>query len=107
MSDTNENKELFAAGISYKEEDKAPVISSLGEGEKAHAIVKMAKELGIYIHEDPLLADELSRLQEGEQIPKELFEVIAVIMSFSYILQGKTPDIYKRNDGSTAVNIDA
>ena len=67
----------------------------------------MAKELGIYVHEDPLLADELSRLQEGEQIPKELFEVIAVILSFSYILQGKTPDVYKRKDGSTAVNIDA
>ncbi len=107
MSDKDENKELFAASISYKENDKAPVISSLGEGDRARAIVEMAKELGIYVHEDPLLADELSRLQEGEQIPKELFEVIAVILSFSYILQGKTPDVYKRKDGSTAVNIDA
>ena len=67
----------------------------------------MAKELGIYVHKDPALLNQLKNLKEGEDVPKELFEIIAVILSFSYILQGKTPDTYKRPDGSTAVNTNA
>ena len=67
----------------------------------------MAKELGLYVHKDPALLNQLKGLKEGEEIPKELYTVIAIIMSFSYYLQGKTPEVYKRQDGSTAVNTNA
>ncbi len=96
-----------AVSISYDEGELAPVIAAIGKGERAEAIVEMAKELGIYIHRDPVLLNQLKQLKEGEQVPEELFTIIATILSFSYILQGKTPGIYKRADGSQAVNLKA
>ncbi len=99
---------LEAVGISYDEDkDAAPVISSKGEGAMADAIVAMANELGIYIHRDERLLQELKCLKEGEEIPRELFEVIATILAFSYMLQGKTPQAWTRPDGSRAININA
>lgn len=97
-----------AVGISYEDgKDKTPFISSKGEGAIADAIVEMANELGIYIHRDDQLLKELKCLKEGEEIPRELFEVIAQIMAFSYMLQGRTPESWIRPDGSKAVNINA
>jgi len=96
-----------AVAISYDAKRHSPFISALGNDERAEAIVEMAKELGLYVHKDPALLNQLKGLKEGEEIPKELYTVIAIIMSFSYYLQGKTPEVYKRQDGSTAVNTNA
>jgi len=96
-----------AASISYDEDSPAPVLSAIGSGERADAIIAMAKELGVYIHRDERLLSELKRLREGEEIPKELYAVIAAVLSFSYLLQGRTPSSYKRQDGTTAVNTKA
>lgn len=105
-SDSSRLKE--AVGISYDEEKRTtPVISSKGEGAMADAIVDMAKELGIYVHQDQQLLNQLKCLKEGEEIPRELFEVIAQILAFSYLLQGKTPEFYTRRDGTRAININA
>ncbi len=103
--DDDERKLREAIGISYDEDTKrTPVISSKGEGAMADAIVAMANELGIYVHKDEQLLNELKCLKEGEEIPRELFEVIAQILAFSYMLQGKTPQAYTRPDGSRAIN---
>ncbi|MGN0908381.1 MAG: EscU/YscU/HrcU family type III secretion system export apparatus switch protein [Succinivibrio sp.] len=96
-----------AASISYDEGSPAPVLSAIGSGERADAIIAMAKELGVYIHRDERLLSELKRLREGEEIPKELYAVIAAVLSFSYLLQGRTPSSYKRQDGTTAINTKA
>lgn len=103
----NDNPPTEAAGISYNEDQGAPVLSEIGSGERADAIIAMAKEFGVYIHRDERLLSELKRLREGEEIPKELYALIAAILSFSYLLQGKTPSAYKRADGSTAINTKA
>ncbi len=96
-----------AVAISYDAERRSPFISALGNESRAEAIVEMAKELGLYVHKDPALLNQLKGLKEGEEIPKELYTIIAIIMSFSYYLQGKTPEVYRREDGSTAVNTNA
>jgi flagellar biosynthesis protein len=106
-SEQNDKAPTEAASIRYDEGSPAPILSEIGSGERAEAIVEMAKELGVYIHRDERLLSELKRLREGEEIPKELYAVIAAILSFSYILQGKTPETYKRQDGTTAVNTKA
>ena len=49
----------------------------------------------------------IKALEEGEEVPKELFEIIATILAFSYYLQGKTPSSYTREDGSRAINTEA
>ena len=84
--------------------ERAPHISSKGEGEFAEQILKMAKESGLYIHQDPALLERLGALQEGESVPPALYVVIAEILAYSYLLQGKYPEHWQRADGSRAVD---
>lgn len=100
-------KASAAVAISYNEEKKSPFVSALGYESRAQAIIDMAKELGIYIHKDPVLLNELKALKEGEQVPEQLFQIIAEILAFSYLLQGKTPESYVRADGTKAINTKA
>ena len=89
------------------EEKKSPFVSALGYESRAQAIIDMAKELGVYVHKDPVLLNELKALKEGEQVPEQLFQIIAEILAFSYLLQGKTPESYVRADGTKAINTKA
>lgn len=100
-------KASAAVAISYNEEKKSPFVSALGYESRAQAIIDMAKELGVYVHKDPVLLNELKSLKEGEQVPEQLFQIIAEILAFSYLLQGKTPESYTRADGSKAINTKA
>ena len=100
-------KASAAVAISYNEEKKSPFVSALGYESRAKAIIDMAKELGVYIHKDPVLLNELKALKEGEQVPEQLFQIIAEILAFSYLLQGKTPESYIRADGTKAINTKA
>lgn len=100
-------KASAAVAISYSEEKKSPFVSALGYESRAQAIIDMAKELGVYIHKDPVLLNELKALKEGEQVPEQLFQIIAEILAFSYLLQGKTPESYIRADGTKAINTKA
>lgn len=100
-------KASAAVAISYNEVKKSPFVSALGYESRAQAIIDMAKELGVYIHKDPVLLNELKALKEGEQVPEQLFQIIAEILAFSYLLQGKTPESYVRADGTKAINTKA
>ena len=100
-------KASAAVAISYNEEKKSPFVSALGYESRPQAIIDMAKELGVYIHKDPVLLNELKALKEGEQVPEQLFQIIAEILAFSYLLQGKTPESYLRADGTKAINTKA
>lgn len=100
-------KASAAVAISYNEEKKSPFVNALGYESRAQAIIDMAKELGVYIHKDPVLLNELKALKEGEQVPEQLFQIIAEILAFSYLLQGKTPESYVRADGTKAINTKA
>lgn len=100
-------KAQAAIAMSYHEGDLAPIVSSIGYEKRAEAIVEMAKDLGIYVHKDPVLFNQLKQLKEGQQVPEQLFEIISAILGFSYILQGKTPSSYTREDGTKAINTQA
>lgn len=91
-------------GLTYDGET-APFISQRASGSLATQILALAEEQGMYIHQDSELLDRLSVLQDGDGIPPALFVVIAEILAYSYLLQGKTPEHWRRNDGSTAVDI--
>ena len=57
----------------------------------AEAIIAMAEETGILIHEDPYLSEVLATLDVGQDIPESLYYVIAELLAYSYVLQGKIP----------------
>lgn len=81
MKDKKE-KPKQAIALSYREEDAAPTVIASGKGELAERIIEKAKESDVPVHRDDSLADTLSRLEIGEMIPPELYEVVAEILVF-------------------------
>ena len=53
-----------------------------GRGALAERIIERAKEANVAVHRDDKLADTLSRLEIGDMIPPELYEVVAEILVF-------------------------
>ncbi|MBU2977813.1 EscU/YscU/HrcU family type III secretion system export apparatus switch protein [Alteromonas sp. C1M14] len=88
------NKTRRAIGLRYGGGDKkaAPKVVSKGYGELADAIIHAAQEAGILIHEDPHLSEILATLDLGQEIPESLYYVIAELIAYSYMLQGKIPE---------------
>ena len=83
--------EREAVALSY-DGLQAPVITATGKGAVADAIIELAKEAGVHIHKDAHLSDFLQRLELGEEIPKELYLLIAELIAFAYTLDGKFPE---------------
>ena len=87
----NGDKPKSATALRYQGK-QAPTVVAKGHGELADDIIALAKEHGVLIHQDDELSKLLSQLQLGEQIPEQLYVVIAELIAFSYVLQGKFPD---------------
>lgn len=75
-----QNKTAVALG--YDTKDSAPRIIASGKGYLADKILQGAKENKIPVHEDSRLAASLSKLDLGDYIPPELYEVVSEIMIF-------------------------
>ena len=71
--------------------NKTPVVSAKGDGELAQRIVEEAQRQGVYVTEDPRLLAMLSRLDVGQEIPADMFNAVAVILSWVYWLKGMQP----------------
>ena len=74
----------------------APTIVAKGFGDLAEEIIALARQNGVLVHEDPYLSDFLATLDLGQEIPDQLYHVIAELISFSYVLQGKFPDSWAK-----------
>jgi flagellar biosynthesis protein len=101
---TDSDKTKTATALQYSGK-QAPTITAKGHGELADDIISLARQHGILVHQDDQLSQLLSQLQLGEQIPPQLYVVIAELIAFSYVLQGKFPEnwhnIHQRIDLKT------
>lgn len=75
-------KEKTAVAVAYNPGEVAPKILAVGKGEVAECIIETAKENDVPFYQDNKLAETLSRLQIGDTIPPELYEVVAEILVF-------------------------
>ena len=83
MAQDSENKKVKqAVALEYNPEDNAPKVIAIGRGALAEKIIEQAKQADVPIHKDDKLADTLSKLQIGDMIPPELYEVVAEILMF-------------------------
>lgn len=82
MDERNKNKIKQAIALEYDPAEDAPKVIASGRGALAERILEKAKESNVPIHRDDKLADTLSRLEIGEMIPPELYEVVAEILIF-------------------------
>jgi flagellar biosynthesis protein len=71
-----------AAALEYNPEKGAPVVVAQGKGLTAERIVAKAEELNVPVYKDPELAHTLNLLELGDEIPPELYEVVAQILIF-------------------------
>ena len=82
MEKNKETKRKEAIALEYDPTQDAPKVVASGRGLLAERILEKAKEANVPIHKDTKLADTLSRLEIGEMIPPELYEVVAEILVF-------------------------
>lgn len=75
-------KSKQAVALSYEVEDGAPRVIAAGQGYLAEKIIEKAKESDIPLHQDDQLTEALMKLQIGDLIPPELYEVVAEILVF-------------------------
>ena len=71
-----------AAVLKYTPDESAPKIVALGKGEIAEKIIEIAKENSVALYENPELVQALNTMAIGDQIPPELYEIVAQILVF-------------------------
>lgn len=83
MDEKKEEKKVRQAiALEYNPSEDAPRVIASGRGILAEKIIEKAKESQVPVHRDDKLADTLSRLEIGDMIPPELYEVVAEILIF-------------------------
>jgi flagellar biosynthesis protein len=73
----------------------APKVVAKGHGSVAEEIIALAQAHGVLVHQDDELSMLLSTLDLGQDIPDALYHVIAELIAFSYVLQGKFPESWQ------------
>lgn len=84
-------KDNKAAALTYNGR-KTPIISALGEDQKASAIVKLAEEHKVPIYQDEDLVRILSQFEVGQPIPPELYEWVARVLAFAFFVKDQVPE---------------
>ena len=69
----------------------APKVAASGEDDLAQAIIKLALANEIPVYENAELVSWLGQLEVGDEIPEQLYRIIAEVLAFVYELEGRTP----------------
>lgn len=80
----------LAVALKYEDEgQEAPIIIAFGRGEIAEKIIQMAQKEQVPVYEDPSLAQVLGSLEMGTEIPPELYQAVAQIITFVWQMDKK------------------
>jgi flagellar biosynthesis protein len=60
----------------------APRVTAKGRGAVAENILKLAREHGVTVEENPVLAEALSQVELDDQIPEALYRAVAEVLTF-------------------------
>jgi flagellar biosynthesis protein len=78
-----------AVALKYdRVKNRAPAVTASGRGPIAERILKLARENGVPVREDPDLVQLLAKLDLGQAIPGELYPIVAEVFAFVYRLNG-------------------
>jgi flagellar biosynthesis protein len=73
----------IAVALEYDSQKlNAPQILATGRGYLARRILETAREYNIPVEKDPVLAEALGQLDLGQEIPPELYKVVAEVLVF-------------------------
>ncbi len=89
MADNKKREQAVAVKYDSKQMN-APTVVAKGEGFIARKIIERAVEADVPIVEDAALVSALISLELGEEIPAELYEVVARVLAWVYKLDKET-----------------
>lgn len=76
-------KPQLAVALDYEAgTQNAPVVVAKGRGHIAETILELARENGVAIEANPMLAEALSGVGLDETIPRELYAAVAEVIGF-------------------------
>ena len=83
MSDKVRPEDRQAAALKYDPDSaSAPYVVALGTGYMADRIMESARENNVHIVQDDKLSHMLQKLSVGDEIPEELYKVVAEVLVF-------------------------
>ncbi len=83
-------KPLMATALQYdSEKGGAPRVIASGQRKVAEKILAEARKHNISIYEDPALTAALANVNLGEEIPAELYQVVAEVLAYIYRVTDK------------------
>lgn len=81
-------KGLLAVALHYDKKG-APRVVAKGKGTLGAKIVEIAREHGVPIQENEVLAGALSHVELDDEIPAELYKAVAEVLIFVMRLSGR------------------
>lgn len=78
-----------AVAMAYGSEEGAPRVVAKGCGITADAITALAREHGVYVHHSPELVELLMQVDLDQEIPPELYRVVAELLAWLYAVDQK------------------
>ncbi|KQX42824.1 hypothetical protein ASD04_02365 [Devosia sp. Root436] len=82
MSDESKPRALAVALQYEKGTRDAPRVVAKGRGLLAERIVDLARDNGVVIETNPVLAEALSGVELDDTIPLELYEAVAIVIGY-------------------------
>lgn len=76
-----------AVALRYGADDDAPRLVAKGYGNVADAIIRTAKEHGLFVHESRELVGLLMHVDLDRQIPPALYQAVAALLAWLYRLE--------------------
>jgi flagellar biosynthesis protein len=73
-----------AVALSHANPERAPVVVAKGYGDAAEAIIRCARDHGLYVHAAPELVKLLMHVDLDARIPPQLYQAIAEILTWLY-----------------------
>ncbi len=78
----------IAIAIKYdQKKDNAPRVVAKGMRMRAEQIRELAKQYGVPVMRNVGLANALFRVEVGEEIPEDLYDAVAEVLTFVFSLQ--------------------
>ena len=71
-----------AVALSQAAHDLAPIVVAKGYGDAAEAIIRCAREHGLYVHAAPDLVKLLMHVDLDARIPPQLYAAVAEILAW-------------------------
>ena len=75
-----------AIALSYANKNQAPVVVAKGYGAVANSIIQRARDSGLYVHESAELVKLLMQVRLDDEIPPQLYLVVAEVLAWLYRL---------------------